>query len=239
MNNVAFPETVRCRSSIVTIYHVLNRGKDHFTLSYYDENGKRQRQMFRDYDSAKEAAKSIVSELAAGGTDVLTLTGRDRLCYERAIEALGPLKMDVDTAVLQLVEAIKVLNGSTSIVDAARNYIRQHSTKLPVKTVREVVDEMLIQKAKEGISIFHLRDLKSRLGRFADAFKSPLTSVTGDEIQQFLLSLNLGLRSRKNYRQVIGTLFNFAKSRRYLKLDHPGMTSVLVYQSATCYLPPQ
>jgi hypothetical protein len=50
MSNVTFPETVRCRSSIVTIYHVLNRGKDHFTLSYYDANGKRQRRMFRDYD---------------------------------------------------------------------------------------------------------------------------------------------------------------------------------------------
>jgi hypothetical protein len=42
MSDVNFPETVRCRSSIVTIYHVLNRGKDHFTLSYYDANGNRQ-----------------------------------------------------------------------------------------------------------------------------------------------------------------------------------------------------
>ncbi len=81
MSDMAFPETVRCRSSIVTIYHILNRGKDHFTLSYYDANGRRQRRMFRDYDTAKESAKSIAAELAAGGSDVLTLSGRERLCY--------------------------------------------------------------------------------------------------------------------------------------------------------------
>ena len=226
MSNVTFPETVRCRSSIVTIYHVLNRGKDHFTLSYYDANGKRQRRMFRDYDTAKESAKSIAAELAAGAQDVLMLSGKDRLCYERAMETLHPLHMDIDTAVMQLAEAVKLLNGTGSLAEAAKCYVGQHSTKLPVKSVREVVDELLDEKKKAGVSMFHWKDLRSRLTRFANAFHCPLASVTSVEIQQFLLSLGVGFRSRRNYRQSIGTLFNFAKAHRYLKLDHPGIADV-------------
>ncbi len=226
MSEMAFPETVRCRSSIVTIYHVLNRGKDHFTLSFYDANGRRQRRMFRDYDTAKESAKSIASELAAGGSDVLTLNGRERLCYERAIETLRPLHIDLDTAIIQFAEAVTSLNGAASLGEAAKEYVRQHSTKLPVKSVREVVDELLDEKTKAGLSTFHLKDLRSRLTRFADSFCCPLASVTAVEIQQFLVSLGLGLRSRRNFRQSIGTLFNFAKAHSYLKPDHPGILGV-------------
>lgn len=226
MSNVTFPETVRCRSSIVTIYHVLNRGKDHYVSSFYDANGKRQRQMFRDYNTAKESAKSIAAELAAGAQDVLMLNGKDRLCYERAMEALHPLHMDIDTAVMQLAEAVKILNGTGSLAEAAKCYVGQHSTKFPVKSVREVVDELLDEKMKAGVSMFHWKDLRSRLTRFADAFHCPLASVTSVEIQQFLLSLGVGFRSRRNYRQSIGTLFNFAKAHRYLKLDHPGVSDV-------------
>jgi integrase len=226
MSNATFPEIVRCRSSIVTIYHILNRGKDHFTLSYYEANGKRQRQMFRDYETAKEAAKSVAAEIAAGGTDVLTVSGKERLCYERAMEALRPLRMDVDTAVMQLVEAVKILNHTGSVVEAAKCFVRQHSTTLPVKSVREVVDELLDEKKQAGVSRFHWKDLRSRLVRFAEAFHCPLTSVTAVEIQQFLVSLGLGLRSRRNYRQSIGTLFNFAKAHHYLKPDHLGISDV-------------
>jgi integrase len=225
MSNVTFPETVRCRSSIVRIYHVLNRGKDHFALSYY-ANGKRQRRMFRNYDTAKESAKSIAAELGAGGSNVLTLSGKDRLCYERAMEMLRPLHMDVDTAVMQLAEAVKILSGTGSLAEAAKCYIGQYSTRLPVKSVREVVDELLDEKMKAGVSMFHWKDLRWRLTRFADAFHCPLASVTSIDIQQFLLSQNTGFRSRRNFRQTIGTLFNFAKAHKYLRPDHPGLLDV-------------
>jgi hypothetical protein len=182
--------------------------------------------MFRDYDTAKETAKSVAAELAAGGSDVLMFSGKERPCYERAMETLRPLHMDLDTAIIQFAEAVKTLNGAASLGEAAKHYVRQHSTNLPVKSVRDVVDELLDEKTKAGVSVFHWKDLRSRLTHFANAFHCPLTSVTAAEIQQFLVSLGLGFRSRRNYRQSIVTLFNFAKAHRYLKPDHPGISGV-------------
>lgn len=108
----------------------------------------------------------------------------------------------------------------------AIGHLRRKKNDGPVKSVREVVDELLDEKMKAGVSMFHWKDLRSRLTRFADAFHCPLASVTSVEIQQFLLSLGVGFRSRRNYRQSIGTFFNFAKAHRYLKLDHPGISDV-------------
>src|SRR5258706_251600 len=104
MNTITFPESVRCKGRIVTIYHSVNRGKDAFTLSYYDGDGLRQRRMFRDYATTRQTAKSIAETMAEGGLDVLTLSGKERMCYERALEVLRPLGLDIDTAALQLVE---------------------------------------------------------------------------------------------------------------------------------------
>lgn len=226
MKNVTFPETVRRKSCSVTIYRILNRGNERFTLAFYDADGQRQRQTYLDYLTAKEAAEALAAELAEGGFDVRTLRGKERYAYERAVEVLKPTGLGLDSATLQLVEALQILNGTASLVDAAKFYIRHQPKHIRAKLVSEIVEEMLADRAKEGVSALHLRDLRIRLERFKKAFHCPIASISVTEINGFVNSLNVGLRTRKNFLDSIGNLINYAKSREYLPSDHPGVKAL-------------
>ena len=54
--------------------------------------------------------------------------------YVRAIEALKPLGIPLEMAVMQFAEAVKLLEGA-SLVEAARYYAKHQPHKVPRKTV--------------------------------------------------------------------------------------------------------
>jgi len=118
-------------------------------------------------------------------------------------------------AALQFAEAVKVLDGG-SILEAARFYAKQNPNKLPRKHVPDVLAELLKAKQADGMSAVYLKDLRGRLGRFAESFKTTIAMVTTSEIEDFLRSLELSGRSRNNYRRAIATLFYFAETRGYV-----------------------
>ena len=60
------------------------------------------------------------------------------MVYLRALRALKSTGTALDLAAHQFAESMKVLGGA-SLMEAARYYIRRHSTKLPRKPVQEVV----------------------------------------------------------------------------------------------------
>ena len=64
-----------------------------------------------------------------------------------------------------------------------------------------------------------MRDLRLRLGRFAEKFQCPIRSVTPQDIDQFLNGLKKPKRYRFNWRGNIATLISFARDRGYLPKD--------------------
>ena len=87
----ARPDTVKIGSVTVRIYRTTNRGSDLFTVSYYDAQGHRRRRNFRDGESARLEAQRVAASISRGESQVLQLTGDDRLAYERAVRTLEPL----------------------------------------------------------------------------------------------------------------------------------------------------
>jgi hypothetical protein len=80
-----FPMEVRHKNSAsAIIYKGRNRGTTIYTITF-NADGQRQRQMRRDFDEAFGLAKEVVLKMAAGVVNVLTLDGRDRFVYERAL----------------------------------------------------------------------------------------------------------------------------------------------------------
>jgi hypothetical protein len=71
----------------------------------------------------------------------------------------------------QFAESVKVLAGA-SLLDAARYYIRRHPTKLPRKTVQDVVEEFIRSRREAKRSEEYVGDLEYRLGRFVKAFQT-------------------------------------------------------------------
>jgi integrase len=95
-------------------------------------------------------------------------------------------------------------------------YLERHPAGLKMRTVQQVVDELIETKRRASKSDVHLKDLESRLGKFAKAFACPISSVTQDLIQQWVDELKLSNRTKVNYLRLVRLLFGFATKKKYL-----------------------
>ena len=93
---------------------------------------------------------------------------------------------------------------------------RRNPAALEKRTVRQVVDEMLAAKRAAKLSEVHLKDLHSRLNRFADVFQLNIAGVSGTMLQTWLDGMKASGRTKRNYLAVIAALFNFCIKRKYL-----------------------
>ncbi len=84
-----FPISVKAGSSSVKIYRDRKRSGDYFRLVFY-LSGKRHRLNFNSLDAAKKEAAAKAAQLARGDLDAVQLTGKDRLTYGRALDAIKP-----------------------------------------------------------------------------------------------------------------------------------------------------
>lgn len=120
-----FPLPVRRGSATVKIYRERKSSGDYFRVSFY-KGTVRHGLNFSDLDAARREAEAKAAQLSRGDIEAMAVTGRDRLVYARAFEAIGPLDVALDSAVLEYSEAKAVLDGH-SLSEAARFYMRQHS----------------------------------------------------------------------------------------------------------------
>ncbi len=90
-----------------------------------------------------------------------------------------------------------------------------------LKTIAELVDELLAVKRDDGLSERYLQTLRSHLKRFGNAFDGEIGSVTCREIESWLRKLRVGPRARNNMRGSIVTLFHFARKQGYLPKGQP------------------
>jgi hypothetical protein len=217
------PLELKPRRSI-RVHYTPNKDRDYHTLSYYDEFGKRQRRVFPNRSTAEAEARKLRCKIDSGVMPGLLLSGRQRLIYERALEIARTTGLDLDILTKDAAEARAVL-GTASLTDAARLYV-EHRTKIVQKTVGEVVQDLVNDRVKNGKSAAYIRDLRTRLGHFAQAFKCPISSVNWEDIEKYLDKTGAKGRYRKNLIDCIGTLFNFARRRNYVHRDHPGVTAI-------------
>lgn len=225
MSKPKFPITVKRGHTKVKIYRTPSRGCDAYTVSYY-LGDKRIRKSFADLGLAATEAETVANTLSTGELNVLKLESGDRLAYVRAMEALTPTGAPLEMAAIQFAEAHKLLKGE-SLLEAVRYYMKRHEALQAKKTVPQVVKELIEAKETDHVSDVYLKDLKSRLGRFAEKFTESISEITAGEVETFLRELrgkdargketiSLSGKSRNNYRRAIGTLLNFAVSRGYL-----------------------
>lgn len=127
-------------------------------------------------------------------------------------------------------------------MDAARFYARHHSSTCPGKTVPEVVTEFVNSKKRDGFSKRYIEDCHARLNAFAQAFPVRIADVTTGQIQAWLDKLKAGPRSRNNVRNLITTLFNFARDRGFLpkneRTEAESLTRAKVVESEIGILKP-
>ena len=212
------PIAVKVGNVTVKIYRS-NRIKAGQSYTQFDvadySSGRRKFISFADEGEARRKASEIAIKLANSEGDVLRLTSNDRAAYLRSMELLKPTGKALELAAAEYAEARAKL-GPHALSEAVNFFLKHNPASLPRRAVREVCDELLAAKTADGASAVYLKDLRYRLGRFADAFHCQITGITTGQINEFLRALKCTGRGRNNYRMAIGTLFNFAQATGYI-----------------------
>jgi integrase len=212
-----FPIVIKRGSCSVKIYRDRKTTGTYFRVAYHI-GGKRERLHFADLDKAKLEAEAQASKLSRGDVDAMQLTGKDRLVYGRAIEAIRESGVTLDAAALEYSEACKHLDG-ISLVDAAKFYARHHGRGIKRKPIADAVDEMIATKKASGLSELYLSDLRYRLGAFKAAFHCDVNALVPDDIGTFFAGLNLSPRSYNNFLRTLKTFFAFAQKQGWLSRE--------------------
>jgi integrase len=212
-----FPLTVRAGSSTVKIYRDRKESGEYFRVVYH-LGGKRHRLNFHELEAAKTEALAKAAQLARGDVDAVQLTGRDRLAYGRALDAVKEFEIPLDAAAIEYAQARKVLNGH-SLIDAARFFMRHYSGSLQGKPLADAVAAFLETKLAEGRSGLYLADLRYRLGEFAGTFHVEVRQLVPDDVRDFMAELKLGPRSFNNHLRSLRTFFKFCQARGWLSRE--------------------
>ncbi|MBU6401606.1 MAG: hypothetical protein KGS61_14920, partial [Verrucomicrobia bacterium] len=129
-----------------------------------------------------------------------------RMEYVRAKECLCPFNLSLDSAASEFAQALSILKGNGSVLEAVRYYASTHAADiLPIRT-QTLVEDLLKTRAASHVSARHLCDLRARLRRFAKAFQCDVHTIRPAQVQDFLLSLKLSPRSINNFRGAISNL---------------------------------
>jgi integrase len=172
-----------------------NRPHLRFVVNYR-EAGKRKRTFFETKNQAQSFAAFKNAELRRNGIEHAEFPTSIRVMAQNAVEQLKPF-------------------GKT-IADAVRHYIAHLKATEQSCTAEQLIRELLAAKKADGIGERHLRDIRSRLGRFAEKFDGQMiATITSAQIDDWLRSLPVAPVTRNHYRTVVGLAFNYAIGRRY------------------------
>ena len=217
MKRVRFPIVVKRGSSEVKIYRDRKPEGTYYRVVYY-LGSKRHRLNFSHLRQATEEAEAKASQLSRGDMDAVQLSGKDRLEYGRAKDAVKDFARPLDAVAIEYSEARKVLDG-VALLDAARFYTRHHGKGIKRKSVALAVDEMIERKTTKGVSELYLADLRYRLGVFKQAFHCDVNAITPDDVAAFLDGLKLSPRSHNNFLCALRTFFRFAQKHDWLSKE--------------------
>lgn len=224
---------VRVRFSPVKID---GRWYNSWVVGYY-LNGQRKRERRNSERGAMAWADKVATKLANGQMEVLKLSGDDRRGYLNFIARLKPLKISLADAAVEYFGA-KQIAGGEDLRDVAT--LRKKYGRVEVKpiAVPDLIEQMLTALEQDKRGDYHVRDLRVRLGRFAKDFPGQISEIKFSMIEKWLRELRslakgsrrggvLKGRSRNNYRNAIGELFNYARKNGYLPKDLPTEASDL------------
>jgi integrase len=217
MKRTRFPLVVKRGSSTVKIYRDRKPAGTYYRVTYH-LGGKRHRLNFSDLREATNEAEAKASQLSRGDVDAMQLSGKDRLVYGRALDAVKEFAVPLDAVAIEYSEARKLLHG-VSLCDAARFYSRHHGRDIKRQSVADAVDEMIARKTVKGVSDVYVRDLHYRLGVFKEAFQCDVSALVPDDVAKFFDGLKLSPRSYNNFLRTLRTFFGFAQRHGWLSKE--------------------
>ena len=225
-----FPFTVKSGSTALKIYRDRKRSGDYFRLVYY-LGRKRHRLNFSSLEAAKTEAAAKAAQLARGDVDAVQLTGKDRLTYGRALDAVRLTRVTLDTAATEYAQATKILAGH-SLIEAASFYMRHRANGVAPRMVADAVEDFRQAKSVAGRSAVYLKEIRYRLGSFARGFNVEVRNLVAQDVAGYLEELKLHPRNFNNQLSMLRTFFGFCQARNWLS-KHADLLSAVERRSAS------
>lgn len=211
-----WPRSVQVGGTCVKVYRRQRcDGAFSYELADYSSGARRLRS-FADPEKAIAEAIRIARLIASGNSVAARITGRDAASFGRAVELLRECGDPLELACARYAAAARALGDGGRLEQAVKFFLDRNPDNLPRKTVAEVVTELVALKEARAKSPRYVRDLRTRLSKFAAAFRVDLATITTAQIQTWLDSQKAAPQTLANHRRVIGTLFNFAEARGYI-----------------------
>jgi integrase len=181
---------------------------DSFLVKYH-MGGKLAQKRKSNWEDIETHIEEVVAAQRKSDPERLELSGRDRRIYLAAVEAVTPLKRDVDDVAREFVaatqklaphglgvpEAAQMLDdalkklGKTALSTAVDFFKRHGETMTGIRTVAQVRDELISDLEKDKRGKYHIRDMKIRLNRFCESFTGPIQEVEEVAITGWLQNL--------------------------------------------------
>lgn len=189
-----------------------------FLVANYS-GGKRRLDSYPTEAEAMSAAERLARQLSQRDVLAASLTNEQAAEYASAVQSLEPFNAPLAAAASTLAECLKLV-GDLPTLHAAAKFFVARNKQVTRKSVEEVVSELLAVKESRGASVRYLEDLRSRLGRIAEAFRTDACDVTTSDLQAWLDAQKLARQTYANFRRVAHLFFEFAVARGYAS-DNP------------------
>jgi integrase len=166
-------------------------------------NGKWERKFFKTKSEAETHVDIKRIELLNQGKEGVAFPTALRVMAQHCAEKLEPF-------------------GQT-IGDATEFYLEHLQREKGSVPVEQAVNELVVHgRDFLNFSVLYIRDLKYRLGRFAQAFAGrSVASITRDDIRKWLESLGVGPGTRNTFRRDVRTLFTFCCEEKNYCANNP------------------
>jgi integrase len=214
-------------NAAVKIYGSPVRGRPRFVVVYRKADGERKARSFAEYNEAKLEAERVAVEIHNGTLEKTELTGEERRAHERAVTIAAEFGRPLDSVILEYKEARNLLPEDVSLVEAARFFARHGAGNVEKRDLSAVVEQFIGQLIADNRSKRHVEDARNRLHKFAGSFVGPIDQVSQRELQSWLNDLKVAGRTKNNFRGLLVSLFNFARSHGYLPSGLPTAASGL------------
>jgi integrase len=178
---------------------------------------KRKVEFFSTTADAKAAGEDAIRKIASGEQEVLTLANSARNEYQRAAEVLKPFNVALDFAATEYADARAILNGTGTLAEAVRFFLKHHAKELPRITVQASVEKCLAQAKADGKSKARLHQLEHYLNGFAGDMNVEVSELTPGIVSRYLTGMVASERTKKNARDVLGFFGRWMVLHGYLE----------------------
>lgn len=211
---IEWPRVIVRGQSKVTIYKTKIAGAERFQLRFW-ELGRVVRQTSSNEDEAVYAAEKIADRLRAGESSAMNLDASEASTYRHALEACGGVPLDA--VCREWAEARRRL-GRIPIMQAVDDWVLRNSGKsIPLN---QCVDLFVSDQKSRGNSLEYIRIAETRLDLVKVAFGCrSIADIQANDLREFIEARGGEPKTRKNYRDILVTLWRWARAEGYLPRD--------------------